>query len=142
MSTSLPQLPSFLANPVCTGPGCLITYTDNMYALPYIADYQTLRFIYSKPEPINMSKPMDSELHDHLFSVARDLTNRKITSPEHLGIKGGSNGGLLVGVMFTQRPDLFSAVICSVPLLDMMRYHLLLAGASWVGEYGHPDDPV
>ena len=44
--------------------------------------------------------------------------------------------------MLTQRPDLFSAVICSVPLLDMMRYHLLLAGASWVGEYGHPDDPV
>ena len=89
-----------------------------------------------------MSKPMDSELHDHIFSVARDLTNRKITSPEYLGIKGGSNGRLLVGVMFTQRPDLFSAVICSVPLLDMMRYHLLLAGASWVAEYGHPDDLV
>ena len=74
--------------------------------------------------------------------VAEDLIEKKITSPKHLGIEGGSNGGLLVGVMFTQRPDLFNAVICAVPLLDMMRFHTLLAGASWMGEYGNPEDPV
>jgi len=81
-------------------------------------------------------------IYDDFVAIAQDLIDRKITSPRHLGIEGGSNGGLLVGVMITQRPDLFSAVVCAVPLLDMMRYHLLLAGASWVGEYGHPDDPV
>jgi prolyl oligopeptidase len=54
---------------------------------------------------------------------------------------GGSNGGLLVGAVFTQRPELFDAVVCQVPLLDMKRYHTLLAGASWMAEYGNPDDP-
>jgi prolyl oligopeptidase len=67
---------------------------------------------------------------------------RKVTSPAHLGVKGGSNGGLLVGNMLTMRPDLFGAVVCQVPLLDMRRYHTLLAGASWMGEYGDPDDPA
>ncbi|MNT46028.1 Prolyl endopeptidase precursor [compost metagenome] len=66
---------------------------------------------------------------------------RKITSPEHLGISGRSNGGLLTGATFTLRPDLFNAVIVGVPLLDMLRYHKLLAGASWMAEYGDPDDP-
>ena len=59
----------------------------------------------------------------------------------HLGIRGGSNGGLLMGNMLTMRPDLFAAIVCQVPVLDMRRYHLLLAGASWVGEFGNPDDP-
>ncbi|MDC0435264.1 prolyl oligopeptidase family serine peptidase [bacterium] len=81
-------------------------------------------------------------IYDDFIAIAQDLINKKITSPSHLGIEGGSNGGLLVGVMFTQRPDLFSAVVCAVPLLDMMRYHLLLAGASWVGEYGNPEDKL
>ncbi len=81
-------------------------------------------------------------IYDDFIAIAQDLISKRITSPQHLGIEGGSNGGLLVGVMLTQRPDLFSAVVCAVPLLDMMRYHLLLAGASWVGEYGHPDDPT
>jgi prolyl oligopeptidase len=79
--------------------------------------------------------------YDDFIAVAEDLISKKITSPNHLGIQGGSNGGLLVGVMLTQRPDLFNAVLCSVPLLDMMRYHKLLAGSSWVGEYGNPEDP-
>ncbi len=78
---------------------------------------------------------------DDFASVAEDLIRRKLTSQRHLGIQGGSNGGLLMGASFTQRPDLFEAVICQVPLLDMLRYHKLLAGASWVGEYGSPDDP-
>ncbi len=81
-------------------------------------------------------------IYDDFISIAEDLIEKKITSPKHLGIEGGSNGGLLVGVMFTQRPELFKAVICAVPLLDMLRYHTLLAGASWVGEYGNPEDPI
>jgi prolyl oligopeptidase len=78
---------------------------------------------------------------DDFIAVAEDLIARKITSPDHLGIMGGSNGGLLVGAVVTQRPDLFDAVVCQVPLLDMKRYHTLLAGASWMAEYGNPDDP-
>lgn len=78
---------------------------------------------------------------DDLIAVAEDLVARKITSPSHLGIQGGSNGGLLVGTVMVQRPDLFDAVVCQVPLLDMKRYHTLLAGASWMDEYGNPDDP-
>ncbi len=79
--------------------------------------------------------------YDDFIAVAEELIETGITSPKHLGIRGGSNGGLLMGVMTTQRPDLFNAVICAVPLLDMMRYHTLLAGASWMGEYGNPDIP-
>jgi prolyl oligopeptidase len=79
---------------------------------------------------------------DDFIAVAEDLAARRLTSPEHLGIMGGSNGGLLVGAALTQRPDLFGAVVCQVPLLDMRRYHQLLAGASWMGEYGDPDDPA
>ena len=78
---------------------------------------------------------------DDFYAVAEDVIKRGITSPRHLGIMGGSNGGLLVGVAFTQRPELFHAVVCQVPLLDMRRYNKLLAGASWMGEYGNPDDP-
>jgi prolyl oligopeptidase len=79
--------------------------------------------------------------YDDLAAVAEDLIRRKITSPQHLGIMGGSNGGLLVGATLTQRPDLFNAVVCQVPLLDMRRYNKLLAGASWMAEYGNPDVP-
>lgn len=79
--------------------------------------------------------------YDDFAAVAEDLIARNVTSPRHLGIMGGSNGGLLVGVMLTQRPDLFGAVVCQVPLLDMRRYHKLLAGASWIDEYGNPDLP-
>ena len=71
--------------------------------------------------------------------AGEDLVRRKVTSPAHLGIKGGSNGGLLMGNMLTRRPDLWGGVVCQVPLLDMRRYHKLLAGASWQGEYGNPD---
>ena len=81
-------------------------------------------------------------IYDDFISVAEDLVAKSITSPKHLGIEGGSNGGLLMGVMFTQRPDLFNAVICAVPLLDMLRYHTLLAGASWMGEYGDPENEI
>jgi prolyl oligopeptidase len=79
--------------------------------------------------------------YDDFHAIAESLIEKKITSGEHLGIMGGSNGGLLVGVAFTQRPDLYKAVVCAVPLLDMQRYNKLLAGASWMGEYGDPDKP-
>ncbi|MGA0451419.1 MAG: prolyl oligopeptidase family serine peptidase [Pseudohongiellaceae bacterium] len=78
---------------------------------------------------------------DDFISVAEDLIAKNLTSPDHLGISGGSNGGLLVTATMVQRPDLFNAVISSVPLIDMLRYHLLLAGASWTAEYGNPDIP-
>lgn len=79
--------------------------------------------------------------YDDFIAIAEDLIARKVTSTPHLGIQGGSNGGLLMGVMLTERPDLFGAVVCQVPLLDMRRYNQLLAGASWMGEYGNPDVP-
>jgi prolyl oligopeptidase len=79
--------------------------------------------------------------YDDFISVSEDLIHRKISSPAHLGIMGGSNGGLLMGVAFTQRPDLYKAVICESALLDMLRYTKLPPGASWIGEYGDPDDP-
>jgi prolyl oligopeptidase len=80
-------------------------------------------------------------IYDDMIAVGEDIIAKKITSAKRLGIMGGSNGGLLMGVMYTQRPDLWNAVVCQVPLLDMLRYHKLLAGASWVGEYGSPDIP-
>ena len=79
--------------------------------------------------------------YDDFLAVAEFLVDHGVTSPEHLGIQGGSNGGLLVGAAMTQRPDLFDAVVIQVPLLDMRRYNKLLAGASWMAEYGNPDDP-
>ncbi len=78
---------------------------------------------------------------DDLIAVSEDLIERKIASPATLGIQGGSNGGLLVGAVMVQRPDLYQAVVSQVPLLDMKRFHKLLAGASWMAEYGDPDDP-
>ena len=86
-------------------------------------------------------KEKRQNVYDDFHAVGEDLIERKITSGKHLGIQGGSNGGLLVGVAFTQRPDLYGAVVCQVPLLDMKRYNKLLAGASWMGEYGNPDIP-
>lgn len=80
-------------------------------------------------------------IYDDLIAVAENLHARGLTSPRHLGVYGGSNGGLLTGVMYTQRPDLWNAVVSAVPLLDMLRFNQLLAGASWMGEYGDPSDP-
>ena len=81
-------------------------------------------------------------IYDDFTAVAQDLIDRKVTSTPHLGIMGGSNGGLLMGVQLTQRPDLWNAVVVQVPLLDMVNYTHMSAGASWQGEYGDPTDPV
>jgi prolyl oligopeptidase len=81
-------------------------------------------------------------IFDDFTAVSEDLIRRGITSPQRLGIIGGSNGGLLMGVAMTQRPDLYNAIVINVPLLDMQRYNKLLAGASWMAEYGNPDVPA
>jgi prolyl oligopeptidase len=88
---------------------------------------------------LNVHRP---RAYEDFTAVAEDLIKRGWTSPRRLGISGASNGGLLVGAAFTRRPDLFNAVVCGVPLLDMLRYAKLLAGASWIGEYGDPEDPT
>ncbi len=79
---------------------------------------------------------------DDVAAVAQDLIERDITSPKHLGILGGSQGGLLVSTVLVQHPTLFGAAVSQVPLTDMLRYHKLLAGASWIDEYGNPDNPT
>lgn len=79
--------------------------------------------------------------YEDFAAVAQDVVTRGITTPPQLGIMGGSNGGLLVGNMLTTYPELFGAIVCQVPLLDMQRYNKLLAGASWMAEYGDPDKP-
>jgi prolyl oligopeptidase len=80
--------------------------------------------------------------YDDFAAVAADLIANRVTNAQQLGIQGGSNGGLLVGAVMVQRPELLGAVVCQVPLLDMRRYHQLLAGASWMAEYGNPDAPA
>ena len=89
----------------------------------------------------SVQKANRHKVYEDFSSIAADLVTRGITTPEQLGAVGGSNGGLLMGVMLTRYPHLFGAIVCQVPLLDMKRYHLLLAGASWVAEYGDPDKP-
>ena len=81
-------------------------------------------------------------IYDDFAAVGQDLIARRITSPKHLGIIGGSNGGLLMGVEMTQHPDLWNAIVIQVPLLDMLRYEKIDAGASWVGEYGSVSNPA
>ncbi|NBU29768.1 MAG: S9 family peptidase, partial [Caulobacteraceae bacterium] len=78
---------------------------------------------------------------DDYYAVAEALIADRVTSPRRLGAYGRSNGGLLMGVAMTQRPDLWNAVVVESPLLDMLRYHRLPAGASWIGEYGDPEIP-
>jgi prolyl oligopeptidase len=81
-------------------------------------------------------------IYDDFYAVAKDLVARGVTTPRHLGIQGGSNGGLLMGVEFTQHPQMWNAVDIQVPLLDMLRFEKIEAGASWVGEYGSVSNPV
>ncbi|HEX4270615.1 MAG TPA: prolyl oligopeptidase family serine peptidase [Rhizomicrobium sp.] len=80
--------------------------------------------------------------YDDFEAVAADLTKRGLTTPRQLGIMGGSNGGLLVSTVMVQKPELFGAVVCQVPLIDMIAYTHIGAGASWIGEYGDPAVPA
>lgn len=79
---------------------------------------------------------------DDFFAAAEWLVHERVTSAEHLAIEGGSNGGLLMGAAITQRPELFKAVVCAVPLLDMLRYHRFLIARYWIPEYGSSEDPT
>jgi prolyl oligopeptidase len=79
---------------------------------------------------------------DDFIAAARWLETTGWTSRDHLAISGGSNGGLLMGAAITQAPELFKAVVCEVPLLDMVRYHLFGSGKTWVLEYGSAEDPA
>ena len=81
-------------------------------------------------------------IYDDFAAVGQDLIARRVTSPKHLGIMGGSNGGLLMGVEMTQHPDLWNAIVIQVPLLDMLRFEKIDAGASWTGEYGSVSNPA
>ena len=81
-------------------------------------------------------------VYDDFAAVGRDLIATRVTSPRRLGIRGGSNGGLLMGVEFTQHPELWNAVVIDIPLLDMLRISKIAAGASWEGEYGNVEDPA
>ena len=87
-------------------------------------------------------KTQRQRIYDDFAAVGEDLIARKVTSPKHLGIMGGSNGGLLMGVEMTQHPDLWNAIVIQVPLLDMLRFEKIAAGASWVGEYGSVTVPA
>ena len=87
------------------------------------------------------SKANRHQAYEDFAAVAEDLVARRITPPQHLGTQGGSNGGLLMGNMLTAVPGAVRRLVCQVPLLDMKRYHQLLAGASWMAEYGDPDKP-
>ncbi|MBU1376687.1 MAG: prolyl oligopeptidase family serine peptidase [Alphaproteobacteria bacterium] len=80
-------------------------------------------------------------VYDDFFAVSQDLIDRKITNPKKLGIMGGSNGGLLMGVALTKHPELYNAIVIQVPLFDMIGYDHIGAGASWIGEYGDPKVP-
>ena len=80
-----------------------------------------------------------NKAYEDFEAVAKDLVARGVTSHAKLGCQGGSNGGLLTGNMLARSPHLFGAIVCQVPLLDMRRYHKLLAGASWMGEFGNPE---
>jgi len=80
--------------------------------------------------------------HDDFAAIAADLVRRGVTRAGRIAAEGGSNGGLLIANMLTRYPERFGALLCTVPLIDMRRYHKLLAGASWMAEYGDPDDPA
>jgi len=97
---------------------------------------------YGPPWHKAAMKDKRQNAYDDLVAVAEDIIRRGVTTPKLLGVMGASNGGLLTSVMLTQHPELFGAIVSAVPLTDMKRYHKLLAGASWMSEYGDPDDPA
>ncbi|MFM0071945.1 prolyl oligopeptidase family serine peptidase [Paraburkholderia sediminicola] len=129
---AIPLLPSYL-----TGPGIGWLERGGVYVVAHIrggGEFGTQWHTAAQGEHRQRS-------FDDFIAVAEALISTGVTSAAQLGIQGGSNGGLLVAACMVQRPELFGAVVCEVPLLDMSRYHLLHAGASWIDEYGDPDEP-
>ncbi|MFM0067171.1 prolyl oligopeptidase family serine peptidase [Paraburkholderia aspalathi] len=129
---AIPLLPGYL-----TGPGIGWLERGGVYVVAHIrggGEFGTQWHAAAQGEHRQRS-------FDDFIAVAEALISTGVTSAAQLGIQGGSNGGLLVAACMVQRPELFGAVVCEVPLLDMSRYHLLHAGASWIDEYGDPDEP-
>lgn len=129
---AIPLLPSYL-----TGPGIGWLERGGVYVVAHIrggGEFGTEWHTAAQGEHRQRA-------FDDFIAVAEALIGTGVTSAAQLGIQGGSNGGLLVAACMVQRPELFGAVVCEVPLLDMRRYHLLHAGASWIDEYGDPDEP-
>ncbi|MCX4145341.1 MULTISPECIES: prolyl oligopeptidase family protein [Paraburkholderia] len=129
---AIPLLPGYL-----TGPGIGWLERGGVYVVAHIrggGEFGTQWHTAAQGEHRQRS-------FDDFIAVAEALISTGVTSAAQLGIQGGSNGGLLVAASMVQRPELFGAVVCEVPLLDMSRYHLLHAGASWIDEYGDPDEP-
>ncbi|MFM0270194.1 prolyl oligopeptidase family serine peptidase [Paraburkholderia aspalathi] len=129
---AIPLLPGYL-----TGPGIGWLERGGVYVVAHIrggGEFGTQWHTAAQGEHRQRS-------FDDFIAVAEALISTGVTSAAQLGIQGGSNGGLLVAACMVQRPELFGAVVCEVPLLDMSRYHLLHAGASWIDEYGDPDEP-
>ncbi|WNC91101.1 prolyl oligopeptidase family serine peptidase [Paraburkholderia sp. FT54] len=129
---AIPLLPSYL-----TGPGIGWLARGGVYVVAHIrrgGEFGTRWHTAAQGEHRQRA-------FDDFIAVSEALIDTGVTSAAQLGIQGGSNGGLLVAACMVQRPELFGAVVCEVPLLDMSRYHLLHAGASWIDEYGDPDEP-
>jgi len=129
---AIPLTPSYL-----TGPGIGWLAQGGVFAVAHIrggGEFGTEWHLAAQGENRQRS-------FDDFIAVAQALIDDGVTTAAQLGIRGGSNGGLLVAACMVQRPELFGAVVCQVPLLDMSRYHLLHAGASWIDEYGDPDEP-
>ncbi|MCI0150748.1 prolyl oligopeptidase family serine peptidase [Paraburkholderia sediminicola] len=129
---AIPLLPGYL-----TGPGISWLERGGVYVVAHIrggGEFGTQWHTAAQGEHRQRA-------FDDFIAVAEALISTGVTSAAQLGIQGGSNGGLLVAACMVQRPELFGAVVCEVPLLDMSRYHLLHAGASWIDEYGDPDEP-
>ncbi|WP_284014496.1 prolyl oligopeptidase family serine peptidase [Halobaculum litoreum] len=124
------------------------TPTFDRFRLPFLAAggvfvLATLRGGTEYGEPWHEAgrRGNKQRVFDDALAVADGLAERGWADPDRIGVTGGSNGGLLVGALITQRPERFAAALCHVPLLDMLRFHRFLLGASWTTEYGHPEDP-
>ena len=133
------QTPSYLVNePYRSGPAALFWVEEgNAYVLANIRGGGE----YGPAWHQAALREKRQNAYDDLYVVAEDLVKAGITQKGRIAVSGRSNGGLMAGVAFTQRPDLFGAAVIGSPLLDMKRYTLLPAGASWIGEYGDPAKP-
>ncbi|TKX36325.1 S9 family peptidase [Halorubrum sp. CGM5_25_10-8B] len=125
-----------------------ITPSFGRFRLPFLADGGAFAAVcarggYEYGEPWHEAGMLEDKQHtfDDFVAAGEALCESGLTDADHLAVAGGSNGGLSVGAVVTQRPDLWAAAQCAVPLLDMLRFHRFLLGESWTTEYGHPEDP-
>ena len=125
-----------------------ITPSFGRFRLPFLADGGAFAAVcarggYEYGEPWHEAGMLADKQHtfDDFVAAGEALCESGVTDSDHLAVAGGSNGGLSVGAVVTQRPDLWAAAQCAVPLLDMLRFHRFLLGESWTTEYGHPEDP-